>query len=165
MKHSSTPLYQEHKCMSHDSQELRQYSINFFSKCRKKKNLSYFTDSKIRCILTCMFFVLFCFVLFFVTPQGMWKFPGQESNPCHSRSPSCCSNNVGSLTHCTTRALPSIAFNRMVGFVTESTLEKKKTSSFLFQCQHPAANFLKRNYPFYESLIFLNILKSKCSSI
>ena len=31
---------------------------------------------------------------------GMWKFPGQGSNPCHSSD-----NNAGSLTHCATREL------------------------------------------------------------
>ena len=32
---------------------------------------------------------------------GMWKFTGQRSNLCHSSNLGCCSDNTGSLTHCT----------------------------------------------------------------
>ena len=43
-------------------------------------------------------FVLFftttpSFINFFGCAHGMWKFPGQGSNPCHSSDPSCCSDN------------------------------------------------------------------------
>ena len=43
-------------------------------------------------------------VWFFWLYYGMWKFPGQGSNLCHSSDPSGCSDNTGSLTH-TTREL------------------------------------------------------------
>ena len=33
----------------------------------------------------------------------MWKFLGQKLNLCHSEDPSHCSDNVRSLTHCSTR--------------------------------------------------------------
>ena len=46
---------------------------------------------------------LFCFVLFFFDCAcGMWKFLDQGLNPHHSSSPSCCSDNAGSLVHCAT---------------------------------------------------------------
>ena len=38
----------------------------------------------------------------------MRKFLGQVLNSCHSSDPSCCSDNVRSLTHCTTRELHKI---------------------------------------------------------
>ena len=31
--------------------------------------------------------------------QGVWTFPGQGLNPCHSSDPSHCSDNARSLTH------------------------------------------------------------------
>ena len=37
-------------------------------------------------------FFFFFFLGFFGHAHGMWKFPGQDSNPCHS------SDNAGSLT-------------------------------------------------------------------
>ena len=37
---------------------------------------------------------------------GMWKFPGQGLNPCHSSDLSRCSGNAGSLTCRATRELP-----------------------------------------------------------
>ena len=39
---------------------------------------------------------------------GHAKFLGQGSNPSHRSDLSCCSDNTGSLTHCTTRELPQI---------------------------------------------------------
>ena len=47
-----------------------------------------------------LFLFQICFLIFysFLVP-GMWKFPGQVSNPRH------CSNKAGTLTHCTTREL------------------------------------------------------------
>ena len=42
-------------------------------------------------------------IFFFCHSCGMWKFPGQVFNPHHSSNLSCCSDNVGSLTHCPTR--------------------------------------------------------------
>ena len=41
---------------------------------------------------------------------GMWKFPAQELNLCHSSHPSCCSDNARFLTCCPTRDL-SLLFN------------------------------------------------------
>ena len=49
------------------------------------------------------FFV--CFLVFFGHTCGMWKFPGQRSDLHHSKSPSHCSDNTRSLTHCTAREL------------------------------------------------------------
>ena len=36
---------------------------------------------------------------------GMWKIPGQGSNPGHSSDLSHCTDNAGSLTHCATKEL------------------------------------------------------------
>ena len=47
--------------------------------------------------------VLFVCLFVFGIALGMWKFPGQGSNPCHRSNPSHCSDNTGSLTCCTTR--------------------------------------------------------------
>ena len=47
------------------------------------------------------FFSAFFFFFFFGHAHGMQKFLGRGLNPRHSR------DNVGSLTHCTTRELPS----------------------------------------------------------
>lgn len=41
----------------------------------------------------------------------MWRFPSQGSNACHSSDLSRCSDNVRSLTHWTTRELPSTTVN------------------------------------------------------
>lgn len=38
-------------------------------------------------MVTFFFLVFICFG-FFGRASGMWKFPGQESNPCHSIDPS-----------------------------------------------------------------------------
>lgn len=43
---------------------------------------------------------------FFFHTYSMWRFLSQESNLYHSSSSSCCSDNIGSITHCTTRELP-----------------------------------------------------------
>ena len=43
---------------------------------------------------------------FFCYTPGMWKFPDQRLNPCHSSNPSCCSDNTGSLTPCAMREFP-----------------------------------------------------------
>ena len=40
----------------------------------------------------------------------MWNFPGQGSNPSQSINPSHCNDNTGSLTCCTTRKLPDVAY-------------------------------------------------------
>ena len=56
---------------------------------------------------------LFCFfvcLFVFGHAQGMWKFPGQRSNPHLSSNPSCQSNNAGSLTLCATRKLKASFF-------------------------------------------------------
>lgn len=44
-------------------------------------------------------------IFFFGCAHGMWKFSGQQSNPCHSSKPSYYSDNISSLIHCTTRKL------------------------------------------------------------
>ena len=44
-------------------------------------------------------------LFFFGHACGMRKFPGQGLNPRHSNDPSCYSDNVGSLTRCTTREI------------------------------------------------------------
>ena len=46
-------------------------------------------------------------IYFLTTPVacGTWKFPGQGSNPHHSRNPNYCSDNTRSLTCCTTGEL------------------------------------------------------------
>lgn len=46
--------------------------------------------------------MIFLFVLFFGHARGICKFLGQKLNLCHSRDPSCCSDNAISLTQCTT---------------------------------------------------------------
>ena len=60
---------------------------------------------------------LFLLVVFFLFLFGcacsMWKFQGQEVNPCH---PSHSSDNAGSLTHCTTKELRSYFFFSMDHF-------------------------------------------------
>ena len=43
--------------------------------------------------------LVFIFYIFGRT-RSMWKFPGQEWNPCHSSSSSHCYDNAGSLTRC-----------------------------------------------------------------
>ena len=62
----------------------------------------------------CPLYISYCHVLlslslfFLGHMSSVWKFPGQGSNPCHSSSPSWCSNNVRSLTLCTTRELQHV---------------------------------------------------------
>ena len=41
--------------------------------------------------------------IFFCCTHGMWKFPGQGLNPCHSSDPGHCSDNAGTLTHWATK--------------------------------------------------------------
>ena len=40
---------------------------------------------------------LFCYVLGHA--RGLWKFPGQGLNPCHSSDPNHSSDHTGSLTY------------------------------------------------------------------
>ena len=40
---------------------------------------------------------------FFIATPKTWKFLGQGSNPSRGSNPSCCSDNMGYLTHCTTK--------------------------------------------------------------
>ena len=78
----------------------------------------------------------------------MWKFLGQESNAYHSRNPSCCSDYVRSLIHCTMGKCPKIFFKPTINeertnkpkgkwakndFYGELTLEtyKKKLNIFI----------------------------------
>ena len=51
------------------------------------------------------FLFFFLFFFFFCHAWGMWEFPGQGMNLCHSRNLSSCSGNARSLTCCTTREL------------------------------------------------------------
>ena len=53
------------------------------------------------------FVFIFLFIYLFCHIRGRWKFPGQGLNPRHRSDPSHCSDNPGSLTHCTTRELPA----------------------------------------------------------
>ena len=46
------------------------------------------------------------FFFFFGHAHGMWKFPGQGSNPCQFSDPGCCSDNARYLTCWATRATP-----------------------------------------------------------
>ena len=71
------------------------YCFNFKKKINDYTVLTFFKKRK-------PFLFLF---LFFGHTCSMWKFPSQRSNPHHSRDPSCCSDNAGSLTYCTTREL------------------------------------------------------------
>ena len=54
--------------------------------------------------------VLFFFFFFFSVRPETWNFLGQGSNPSHNSDPSCCSENTGSLTCCTTRNSSLILF-------------------------------------------------------
>ena len=47
--------------------------------------------------------IFFFFFFFFGCTYGMWKFPSQGLNQCHSSDPS--SDSTGSLTYCATREL------------------------------------------------------------
>ena len=51
---------------------------------------------------TCQVNACLFFFFFFDYTHSMQKFPGQGSNPCHSRDQSCCSD-TRSLIHCATR--------------------------------------------------------------
>ena len=46
------------------------------------------------------------FVVCFGHSCGMWKFPGQGSNPCHSSDPGLCTDNARSLIYYAIRELP-----------------------------------------------------------
>ena len=52
-------------------------------------------------------FYIFFFSFFFGYGHGMWRCPGQGLNQCHRSNLSHYSDNARSLTHCTTRELPS----------------------------------------------------------
>ena len=55
------------------------------------------------------------FFFFFCHTHGMWKFLGQGLNPCHSSDPSCCSDNVRSITRAATGELQNRLLNTMEG--------------------------------------------------
>ena len=63
-------------------------------------------------------FIIYIYMFFFGCTCSTWKFLGQGLSPHHSRdwSPSCCSDNTGSLTCCATRKLLTtfISLNRYV---------------------------------------------------
>ena len=48
---------------------------------------------------------LWLYFLFFGCTRGMWMFPDEVSNLCHSSDLSGCSDHARSLTHCITREL------------------------------------------------------------
>lgn len=54
--------------------------------------------------ITCTIFFFFSF-LFSGHTHGVWKFPGQGSNPCHRSNPSCCRDDIRYLIRWTTREL------------------------------------------------------------
>ena len=59
--------------------------------------------------LACFFLVLpfLGWFLFFSGPaRGLWKFPEEGSNLCHSSDPNRCSDSARSLTPCAARELP-----------------------------------------------------------
>ena len=50
-------------------------------------------------------YITLYWAFFFWSLHDIWQFPSQGLNLHHSSNPSRCSNNTGSLTHCTTREL------------------------------------------------------------
>ena len=60
--------------------------------------------------LVVLFVCLFVCLFSLSCTQGMWKFPGQGSNPCHSRNLCHSCGNARYLTGCTTGELPSGSF-------------------------------------------------------
>ena len=48
---------------------------------------------------------------FLVCTLGLRKFPGQDSNPCHSSHLSCCTDKARSLTRCASRAFQELKFD------------------------------------------------------
>ena len=72
--------------------------------------------------------------LFFFFPGrawGMWKFPGQGSNPCHSSNLGCCNNNTRSLADCTTRELHMELFSFLMIFAFAIIVGLQYSVSFL----------------------------------
>ena len=63
----------------------------------KHKNLGMYVASPL----------VFISLIFFGHTCGMWKFPGQGLNSCHSSNPSCFSDNARSLTHSASGEPPS----------------------------------------------------------
>ena len=60
--------------------------------------------------------------------HGMFKFPGQGLNLCHSSNPRCCCDNTRSLTHCATRELVIFCFLALYF----ATLQNSLISSRIF---------------------------------
>ena len=93
--------------------------------------------------------VLFVFV--FCHTRGMWKFPGQGSNPCHSSNLSRFSDNAGSLTCCATKELCDVLFGHL------SSLEK---------CWfRPFAQFLIALFMFFDTELQELFVYYGCRSI
>ena len=82
-------------------------------------------------LITIHFFFLFLF-LFFGLNHSIWNFPGQGLNPHHSSSPSCCSDNTRSLTHCATKEL--------LPFISWILEFMAKSPAALFLCRLQAQN-------------------------
>ena len=83
----------------------------YIQKIKNKKGGGgfYFLENIELIVGSCFFILsdnLFFFFFFFGHICGMWKFPGQGSNPCHSSNPSHCSENARSLTCCTHKRTP-----------------------------------------------------------
>ena len=75
-------------------------------------------------------FSVWYFFFFSVKPAAygspMGKFSGQGSNLCHSSYPSCCNDNVSSLTHCTTKELLVVIIYTCSTFAHVETQKKAK---------------------------------------
>ena len=68
-------------------------------------------DIYLRFLFFFFFFSFFLFFFFFwAIPVACESSLGQGSNLRHSNNPSCCNDNARSLSHCTTRELPSCSF-------------------------------------------------------
>ena len=59
----------------------------------------------------------------------MWKFLSQGLYLCHSSHPTCCSDNAGAITHCTTREF--LSFPAFLGL---PCYYMSRISVFLFVC-------------------------------
>ena len=107
----------------------------------------------------CVCFCLFCFVVVclfvFGHAQGMQKFPGQGSNPCHSSNPSHSSDNPRSLTCYATRELLICLFF-MVGCSRWFSIECRVSKLLQDMCSQ---NTLKEQTHLYRSMNYQNELE------
>ena len=99
--------------------------------------------------LVCLFVCLFVFG----HANTMWKIPGQGSNPHHSSNPSCCRDNAGSSTHCTTRELLALVVLVWVCILWDCQhTELCHLQIEMFTCSFP----ILMRFIFLSSLIALN---------